>query len=240
MKAGYTKAYRKELFSDVWKMPPIYQRVFFYLRQKACWQPETFPTKKGFKIALNPGQIITSLSAISEGVAWYEYGVKKAPNKKRIKDVLTWLEGNAMVTVFSNRHGTFINIIEWNTYNAVDSKDETQNNRKDETLGKRNTDTLKEGKEIQEEKKSTKKKDTKKKFKPPTKNEVEIYFTENEYSKEAGSKAWAFYDAAGWKDSRGNQVKSWKQKMIGVWFKDENKIKGPEKRYQPTLEEQIS
>ena len=33
------------------------------------------------------------------------------------------------------------------------------------------------------------------------------------------------HDIANWKDSKGKQVKNWKQKMQGVWFKEENKTK---------------
>jgi hypothetical protein len=36
-------------------------------------------------------------------------------------------------------------------------------------------------------------------------------------------RAFDYYDVANWKDSKNNQVKNWKQKMRGVWFKDENK-----------------
>ena len=43
--------------------------------------------------------------------------------------------------------------------------------------------------------------------------------------KESAEKAFNYYEAGDWKDSNGNQVKSWKQKMQGVWFKDENNHK---------------
>ena len=152
MRVGFTKAYRKELDSDIWKMPPLYQRVFFYLRQEAVWQPETFPTRKGYGIALNPGQLITSFSTIADGVSWYEYGVKKIPNKKMIKSILEWLESNSMVTVFSNRHGTFIMLINWDVYNGIEIEKVTPNNQTKVTPEKRSTDTLKEGKEPKEEK----------------------------------------------------------------------------------------
>lgn len=66
----------------------------------------------------------------------------------------------------------------------------------------------------------------KKKFIPPTENQVTEYFKENGYSIEAGKKAFKYYDVADWKDAKGNQVKNWKQKMISVWFKEENKGKG--------------
>ena len=155
MKIGFTKAYRKELESDIWKMPPLYQRVFFYLRQLAVWQPESFPTKQKYKIALNPGQLITSLSIIADGVSWYEYGVKKTPNKKIIKDILRWLESNSMVTVFSNRFGTFIMLINWYSYNGNDNEEVTQKKQEEVTQKKRNVDTLKEVKEVKEINKKT-------------------------------------------------------------------------------------
>jgi hypothetical protein len=59
----------------------------------------------------------------------------------------------------------------------------------------------------------------------PTLDECIKYFTDNGYSKESGSSAWYYYDSADWKDSKGNKVLNWKQKMRGVWFKEENKDK---------------
>ena len=50
------------------------------------------------------------------------------------------------------------------------------------------------------------------------------YFLQNGYTKEAGETAFKYYDVAEWKDGKGNKVRNWKQKMIAVWFKPENKI----------------
>lgn len=61
-------------------------------------------------------------------------------------------------------------------------------------------------------------------FVPPTLEEVREFFKEKGYSEMSAEKAWQYYDVAEWKDSKGSQVKNWKQKMMGVWFKDENKI----------------
>jgi len=79
-----------------------------------------------------------------------------------------------------------------------------------------------------EEKKIQKKKSPKKrkKFIPPSSEDVINYFVENGYLGTAGRKAFDYYQANNWQDSRGNKVKNWKQKMIGVWFKDENKMNG--------------
>ena len=57
---------------------------------------------------------------------------------------------------------------------------------------------------------------------PPTEEEVIQFFVSNGYSQEAGCKAWAYYDAGGWRDSNGKPVMAWKQKMIAVWFKDDS------------------
>jgi hypothetical protein len=61
------------------------------------------------------------------------------------------------------------------------------------------------------------------KFTPPSLDEVKEYFKEKGYKIEAAITAFNYYDVAGWKDRDGKKVKSWKQKMISVWFKDENK-----------------
>lgn len=62
-------------------------------------------------------------------------------------------------------------------------------------------------------------------FIAPTKIEVMAYFIQKGYSEISAIKFFDYYEAAQWKDGNGKQVKNWKQKAIGVWFRDENKIK---------------
>lgn len=59
----------------------------------------------------------------------------------------------------------------------------------------------------------------------PTVDMVKLYFAENGYSEYSAVTAFNFYNSADWHDSNGKKVKNWKQKMQGVWFKEENKIK---------------
>lgn len=61
----------------------------------------------------------------------------------------------------------------------------------------------------------------------PSEDEVIAYFHENGYTRESALKAFQYYRANDWKDSSGKPVLAWKQKMIAVWFKDENKIPKP-------------
>jgi len=67
-------------------------------------------------------------------------------------------------------------------------------------------------------------------FKPPSIEEVISYFKEKGYSESAAQKFHDYYSSAEWKDSKGNQVKNWKQKAVGIWFKDENKIQAEKQK----------
>jgi len=84
------------------------------------------------------------------------------------------------------------------------------------TTGNKPQTKLKESKE----KKIYKRKTT---FTPPSQIEVVKYFTQNGYQEDVGKRAFEYYNIANWKDATGKQVNNWKQKMIAVWFKDENK-----------------
>jgi hypothetical protein len=69
-----------------------------------------------------------------------------------------------------------------------------------------------------------------KNYQNPTLQEVKQYFKDWGYSEKAAEKAFNYYEAANWHDSKGNKVKNWKQKMQSVWFKDENIISNESKR----------
>ena len=57
-----------------------------------------------------------------------------------------------------------------------------------------------------------------------TVSEIEKYFIDNGYSKEAAFKFFNYY-SPDWVDSNGKKILRWKQKAQAVWFKEENKIK---------------
>jgi len=80
----------------------------------------------------------------------------------------------------------------------------------------------------------------KKVFEHPTIEDVKAFFSEKGYRQDIAEKAFEYYDTAKWKDSSGKQVKNWKQKMIAVWMKDENKSKviGIQKSERERFEEQ--
>lgn len=69
------------------------------------------------------------------------------------------------------------------------------------------------------------KENIKKKFVPPNLQDVKTFFKDKGFGAELAERAFDYYDTANWKDSKGNKVRNWKQKMISVWLKPENKIK---------------
>ena len=58
-------------------------------------------------------------------------------------------------------------------------------------------------------------------FVPPTLDEVINFFIEKECTEKLAKKVFEYYAIADWKDSKGNAVKNWKQKMLSVWIKKE-------------------
>jgi hypothetical protein len=119
---GFAKSWRKELDSEIWLMPPLYHRVWYWLRMNVQHEPFLFPTRERFGIWVLPGQRITSLQQIAEGVKWTEWGKEKVPNKRTIMVILDWLANREMVTVESNGRGTLINLVNWSTYNSNSSE----------------------------------------------------------------------------------------------------------------------
>lgn len=75
-----------------------------------------------------------------------------------------------------------------------------------------------EQKRIYREKKKLPMIESKNSFKPPTIQEVKSYCEERKNNVDY-QKFYEYYSIANWKDSKGNPVKNWKQKMIANWEK---------------------
>jgi len=122
----------------------------------------------------------------------------------------------------------------WKKTNTKEIENDTSVLQKNTSVLQSDTDKRREDK-IREDKSINKRKVKEKTFTPPTLLEVKAYFDEKGYTEQSAIKAFEYYDVAGWKDSKGNKIKSWKQKMIGVWLKPENKKQQPHQRQRITL-----
>lgn len=135
-------------------------------------------------------------SLIEKGFITSEINIKEG-NKRTLKTSLTFIKDPHKQKLIHNN--TINNTINKNIDTQILFPDNTLINKKEKV------------------KKSSE-------FSPPKKEEVVEYFIQNGYTKEAGEKAFNYYNVAEWKDAKENQVRNWKQKMIAVWFKPENKI----------------
>jgi len=143
--------------------------------------------------------------------------------------IIEILEDNIYIKFLSEQLNEFEDVSKQNSKNA---KEGWEKRRKQKELSELNAtalnpqsenDAIREDKRRQDEIKE-KKKRVVNKFTPPLLQDVILYFTDNGYSKELAEKAFSYYNEGNWSDSRGNKIKNWKQKMISVWFKEENKI----------------
>lgn len=120
---GYIKDHRKELNSDIWEMPPLYHRVWQWLKYKANHEDASIPMSDGTKFVVRKGQHLTSVRNIAQGVGWYEGMVRKEPNPKTISTILDWLVKNNMIEIDrgrGNRQYTLITIVNWEFYQGSD------------------------------------------------------------------------------------------------------------------------
>jgi len=116
---GYIKDHRKELESAIWMMPPLYHRIWQYLKYTVNHQDNTIPMRDGTFLTIKAGQHLTSVRDIAKNVGWYE-GVKwKEPNPKTVSTILDWLVKQSMIEINKgkgNRQYTLISLSNWDLY----------------------------------------------------------------------------------------------------------------------------
>ncbi|AMQ06769.1 hypothetical protein [Sporosarcina psychrophila] len=115
----FIKDFRSELKSDIWMMPPLYHRVWQYLKYKVNHSPNKIPMEDGNFFSINPGQHLTSVRSIAQGVGYYEGLVWKEPNPKTVSTILAWLEKQQMIEIDrgrGNRQYTLVTVSNWDLY----------------------------------------------------------------------------------------------------------------------------
>lgn len=140
---------------------------------------------------------------------------------KTVKHFFELLQSDGMIEIENLNFSTRITVCNYEDYQTTGNTKETEREQEVNTKGTEGEHNLPTNKKDNNGKKVKKvKKDAV--FTPPTIDEVKQYFSEKGYTECSAIKAWDYYDAGNWKDAKGQQVKNWKQKMQGVWFKPEN------------------
>jgi hypothetical protein len=119
MREGWIKDYRQETESDIWMMPPLYLRVWQFLKYAACFEEKCIPMRDGSFVKLKPGQHLTSIRIIADKVSWFERGINRCPNPKTITDILEWMFKQEMISIDNGndkRQYTLVTIVNWDKY----------------------------------------------------------------------------------------------------------------------------
>lgn len=182
--------------------------------------------------------------AISNSIKWIKAKIFPYDNL-RDSDVKTWLDAlvkNRMLIPFEYHKKGYYVIRRFQSHQMIDKrymKELIPFESISEIIEKENTmlpqcehdvstplDRKGSGKEVEVEGTREKSKvENSKQFSPPTLLEVITFFKEKNFSAALAEKAFNHYQIADWHDSKGNQVKNWKQKMQTNWMgKEEPRI----------------
>ncbi len=207
---GWIYDHRKEIESDIWLMPPLYHRVWQYLKYKVNHSTAKIPNRDGTTTTLQPGQHATSYRTIANGVGYYEGAKWKEPNSKTIKVILDWMVKNEMITIRGNTNGTIVTIANWETYQKIEIRGNAR-----VTLGKHSVDTKNECKrnDNNDNKDLKERGENRKRFIPPEKEEVMNYCKEKGIHVDA-DRFINFYASKGWMVGK-NKMKDWKAAVRG-------------------------
>jgi len=111
---GWVKQWRREVHSGIWDKPPLYLKVWQWLK---------------LSVDRETGTIRRSLRGIAQEVSWTENKAPRAPNPKTIKTILDWMEAQEMVTQSAQGIGNTqyrdITLCNWERYQA--SKEDISN-----------------------------------------------------------------------------------------------------------------
>jgi hypothetical protein len=210
MHRGYIKLWRK-IRDNPRLHDPDYLSVWIW-----CLLEATYSDRKsilgGKEINLKPGQFTTGRRQFSELC-----GVQES----KLERILTCFVNIHQIEQQTTNTNRLISICNWGDYQ--ENKQQVNNNR---TTNEQQVNTPKECKK---EKKSDIA------FVSPSLEEVKQFFFENQYKESLAIRFFNGYNEAGWKDSKGNKIKNWKQKAHHVWFKPEEKIiiTNPKRNYCP-------
>ncbi len=105
-------------------MPPLYHRVWQWLKYMVNHKDNEIPMRDGSKFLIKKGQHLTSLRDIAQGVGWYEGGKWQEPNPKTISSVLEWLVKQEMISIDrgkGNRQYTLITLLNWDLYQSTNN-----------------------------------------------------------------------------------------------------------------------
>jgi hypothetical protein len=209
--AGWIKLHRS-ILEKGWIKKPEYVQLWVVLLLMASHDNREY-FWNGKTVKLKSGQLITGRKALSE---------KTGISQTTIERILKCFESEHQIGQQKTSTSRLISILNWSKHQQVGQQNGQRMDNGWTADGQR-TDTNKELKNGNNDNNEKKNMGEPKKFTPPELFDVIDYFKEKGFPIELAKRAFEFYDTANWIDSKGNKVKNWKQKMLSVWLKPENK-----------------
>lgn len=140
---------------------------------------------------------------------------------KSVVRFLDMLERDGLITkdvIGNGKHSTtLITVCKYDSYEHDGNVTETQGDTQETTQ----VDT--QGGDIRRKKEKKERKKERKTTAYPTVEEVIDYVVSNGYDQSIAEKFHKYYSENNWRDKNGEPVKSWKGKLVHVWFKNRNK-----------------
>jgi hypothetical protein len=225
MKDGWIKIHRK-LLEWEWYSDTNTFRLFMHLLLAANYE-----NKEWQGITVLRGQLVTGRKILS---------IQTKLNEQVVRTCLTRLISTNEITIKSTSKFSIITICKYDDYQTIENMANHQINQQDnQQLTNNQPATNQQLTTTKEIKKERSKEIKNKEYLAPSLDEVKIYFKENGYREDVAIKMFNYYSVANWKDSKGNKVKSWKQKSQIVWFTDENKIQNFNPKTQIPSEKEL-
>ncbi len=200
---AYIKLYKK-IREWEWYSEPYTFKIFIDCLIRANWKDTSW---KG--VELKRGQFISSLSNLAK-----DNGL----TVQNVRTVIKRLKSTGELTNLRHGNFTIFTVKNYDYYQSANTPSNITLTDLQQTSNKPLT-TDKEYKEIKNNKKE-KRGGKAHPFTPPTLEEVKGYCTERN-NKVDPKRFYDYYTASDWKDSKGNKVKSWKQKVIS-WERSDN------------------
>ena len=158
----------------------------------------------------------------------YLFPLRESITKKNIDDGLTNLASAGLIHLYSVDGEPYLYFPKWGNHQRIQSKyskfpDPTEENTihsdpPSSTVSHGDPPPITSN-DITSNENHIEKKNIKKKFSPPTLNEIAAYCAERNNGVDP-KRFFDYYSTGNWKDSKGNQIVNWKQKMIAVWEKE--------------------
>ncbi len=116
MDRGWTRSWRREMDSAVWRQPPMYYKFWKWLHANAAHSG----TAKA--MGVKPGTLTTTYNAIAEGLEYGDPANPVRPSTGTVRAMLVWMQKEQMIRCsgIKAKRGTVILICNWARYQDDD------------------------------------------------------------------------------------------------------------------------